>query len=111
MTRRAVILGTGSALPARRVSNEELSKTVETSDDWIVERTGIRARHFADEGMFSSDLAFEACKNALQAAGKRPQDIDLIIVATGHNEFLEDRTYHSLKTRSALWSGLQRTVY
>jgi len=55
---------------------------VESSDEWIVERTGIGARHFAADGVFSSDLAFEACKNALQAAGKRPQDIDLIIVAT-----------------------------
>jgi 3-oxoacyl-[acyl-carrier-protein] synthase-3 len=55
---------------------------VETSDDWIVERTGIRARHFAADGVFSSDLGLEAAKNALAAAGRVPQDIDLIIVAT-----------------------------
>jgi 3-oxoacyl-[acyl-carrier-protein] synthase-3 len=55
---------------------------VETSDEWIVERTGIRARHFVDDGVFSSDLALEACKSALQAAKLTPQDIDLIIVAT-----------------------------
>jgi len=87
MNRYARIIGTGSYLPPRRLSNADLvaqlaSDGVESSDEWIVERTGIRARHFADEGVFSSDLAFEACKNALQAAGKRPQDIDLIIVAT-----------------------------
>jgi 3-oxoacyl-[acyl-carrier-protein] synthase-3 len=55
---------------------------VESSDEWIVERTGIKARHFADDGVFTSDLALEACKNALAAAGRVPADIDLIIVAT-----------------------------
>jgi 3-oxoacyl-[acyl-carrier-protein] synthase-3 len=55
---------------------------VESSDDWIVERTGIRARHFVADGVFSSDLALEACKKALEAAGRAPQEIDLIIVAT-----------------------------
>jgi 3-oxoacyl-[acyl-carrier-protein] synthase-3 len=87
MTVFSRIIGTGSYLPPQRLSNAELvadlaKQGVESSDDWIVERTGIRARHFAAEGVYSSDLAFEACKNALQAAGKRPQDIDLIIVAT-----------------------------
>ena len=87
MNRYARIIGTGSYLPPRRLSNADLvaqlaADGVESSDEWIVERTGIRARHFADAGVFSSDLAFEACKNALQAAGKRQQDIDLIIVAT-----------------------------
>ena len=55
---------------------------VESSDEWIVERTGIRARHFAADGVFSSDLAFEAAKNALESAGRQAQEIDLIIVAT-----------------------------
>ena len=87
MTVHSRIVGTGSYLPPRRWSNADLVADlarhgVESSDDWIVERTGIRARHFADEGVFSSDLAFEACKNALQAANLGPQDIDLIIVAT-----------------------------
>jgi 3-oxoacyl-[acyl-carrier-protein] synthase-3 len=58
------------------------AKGIETSDDWIVERSGISARHFAADGVFSSDLALEACKSALQAAHRQPQDIDLIIVAT-----------------------------
>jgi len=87
MKRYSRITGTGSYLPPRRLTNADLvaelaAKGVETSDEWIVERTGIRARHFASDGVFSSDLGFEAAKNALQAAGCGPQDIDLIIVAT-----------------------------
>ena len=87
MTVYSRITGTGSYLPPRRLSNADLvaqlaAQGVESSDDWIVERTGIRARHFADEGMFSSDLALEAAKSALTAAGITAQDIDLIIVAT-----------------------------
>ena len=81
------ITGTGSYLPPRRLSNAELAtelatKGIETSDEWIVERTGIRARHFAAPEVCSSDLALEAAKNALQAAGIAAKDIDLIIVAT-----------------------------
>ncbi|MBC7619346.1 MAG: ketoacyl-ACP synthase III [Candidatus Saccharibacteria bacterium] len=81
------ITGTGSFLPPRRLSNQDLArdlaaKGVETSHEWIVERTGIEARHFADTGVYSSDLALEASRHALQAAGLEPSDIDLIIVAT-----------------------------
>ena len=81
------ITGTGSYLPPRRLTNVELAaelaiKGVETSDDWIVERTGIRARHFAAPDVASSDLGVEAAKRALDAAGLQPGDIDLIIVAT-----------------------------
>lgn len=87
MSQYSKIVGTGSYLPTQRVTNEALvaqlaSSGVETSNDWIVERTGIHARHFAQAHEFSSDLAFHACVNALQAAGLGPQDIDLIIVAT-----------------------------
>ena len=87
MRRYSRITGTGSYLPPRRLTNADLvaqlaATGIETSDDWIVERTGIRARHFADDGVCSSDLALEACKRALEAAGRAPQDIDLIIVAT-----------------------------
>lgn len=87
MTRYSRITGTGSFLPPRRLTNADLvaelaAQGVETSDDWIVERTGIRARHFAAPEVGSSDLGFEAAKRALEAAGRRPQDIDLIIVAT-----------------------------
>ncbi|MDP3311325.1 MAG: beta-ketoacyl-ACP synthase III [Polaromonas sp.] len=81
------ITGTGSYLPPRRLSNADLAaelaaKGVETSDEWIVERTGIRARHFAAPEVCSSDLALEAAQNALQSAGLQAGDIDLIIVAT-----------------------------
>jgi 3-oxoacyl-[acyl-carrier-protein] synthase-3 len=87
MRRYSRITGTGSYVPPRRLSNADLvaqlaATGVETSDEWIVERTGIRARHFVDDGVYSSDLAVEACKGALQAAGLEAKDIDLIIVAT-----------------------------
>jgi len=87
MTRFSRITGTGSYLPPRRLTNADLvaelaALGIESSDEWIVERTGIKARHFAAPDVVSSDLAFEACKNALDAAGRQPQDIDLIIVAT-----------------------------
>jgi len=79
---RSRIAGTGSYLPPRVVSNDELSKRVETTDAWIRERTGIRQRHIAEESQASSDLALEASKHALEAAGLKATDIDLIIVAT-----------------------------
>jgi 3-oxoacyl-[acyl-carrier-protein] synthase III len=81
------ITGTGSHLPPKRLTNADLAaqlatRGIETSDEWIVERTGIRSRHFAEAGVTASDLALPACQAALQAAGKQAQDIDLIIVAT-----------------------------
>jgi 3-oxoacyl-[acyl-carrier-protein] synthase III len=81
------ITGTGSLLPARRVTNADLAaelgaKGIETSDDWIVERTGIRARHFVDAGTHASDLAAGAARHAIEAAGLKAEDIDLIILAT-----------------------------
>ena len=87
MRRYSRITGTGSYLPPRRLTNADLvaelaAKGVETSDEWIVERTGICARHFAAPDVCASDLALEAAKNALQAAGVQAKDIDLIIVAT-----------------------------
>ena len=83
----ARIAGTGSFLPPNRLSNQALAEQlaaqgVETSDEWIVERTGIRARHFVADGVMVSDLAVEAAKRAMDAAGCGAQDIDLIIVAT-----------------------------
>ncbi|WP_417621118.1 beta-ketoacyl-ACP synthase III [Parasphingorhabdus sp.] len=80
--RRAVIKGTGSALPRNRVSNAELAERIDTSDDWIVERTGIRFRHIAEDDETTSSLAIEAAEKAMQAAGFSSADIDLIIVAT-----------------------------
>ncbi|MEO9634178.1 MAG: beta-ketoacyl-ACP synthase III [Parasphingorhabdus sp.] len=81
-TRRSVIKGTGSALPRTRVSNAELAKRVDTTDEWIVERTGIRFRHIAEDDETTSSLATEAAEKAMQAAGFSSSDIDLIIVAT-----------------------------
>ena len=87
MRRYSRIAGTGSYLPPRRLTNADLvaelaKRGIDTSDDWIVERTGIRARHFAAPDVASSDLGVEAARRALDAAGLQPQDIDLIIVAT-----------------------------
>jgi 3-oxoacyl-[acyl-carrier-protein] synthase-3 len=85
---RSRIAGTGSYLPATILSNEELSKRVETSDAWIQERTGIRQRHIADASQSSSDLALEASRRALDAAGMKPDQIDLIVVATSTPDFV-----------------------
>ena len=82
MIRRSVLLGTGSALPVRSVSNAELARTVDTSDEWIVERTGIRTRYIAGEGETTASLATDAAKAALEAARLSAQDIDLIVLAT-----------------------------
>lgn len=81
------ITGTGSWLPPRRLTNDDMAKMlaargIETSDAWIVERTGIRARHFADDGVNASDLALHAARHALESAGRSAKDVDLIIVAT-----------------------------
>ncbi len=87
MRRYSRITGTGSYLPPRRLTNADLAaelatQGIETSDDWIVERTGIRSRHFASADTFGSDLGVQAAQRALDAAGVTAQDIDLIIVAT-----------------------------
>ena len=87
MARYSRITGTGSYLPPRRLTNADLAaelatKGVETSDAWIVERTGIHARHFAAPDVSSSDLGAEAARRAIEAAGLLPSDIDLIVVAT-----------------------------
>jgi 3-oxoacyl-[acyl-carrier-protein] synthase-3 len=87
MRRYSRITGTGSYLPPKRLSNADLAAQlaqdgIETSDEWIVERTGIRARHFAEAGVTSSDLGTEAARRALEAAGVQASELDLIIVAT-----------------------------
>ena len=76
------ITGTGSYLPEKVLTNHDLEKMVDTSHEWIVERTGIEKRHIAEEGQSTSDLAKVAAKNAMEAAGKTADDIDLVIVAT-----------------------------
>jgi len=82
------IVGTGSYLPARVVTNAEFAARLETSDAWIRERTGITQRHIAEKTQASSDLALEAAKRALDAAGVRPGDLDLILVATSTPDYI-----------------------
>ena len=79
---RSVILGVGAYLPANIVSNAELSKRVDTTDEWITERTGIKQRHIAAEGQFTSHLAIEAGRAAMEMAGIKSSELDLLIVAT-----------------------------
>ena len=93
MSKYTRIVGTGSCLPPRRVSNHDMAallaaKGLDTSDEWIVSRSGISARHFADDGVLSSDLGAAAARQAIDMAGLKPDDIDLIIVATSTPDFL-----------------------
>ena len=102
MSLKSVILGTGSALPARKVDNAELAKTVDTSDEWIVERTGIRSRHVAGEGETTASLAIEASRKALEAAGIDPAEIDMIVLATA----TPDQTFPSSATKVQATLGI-----
>lgn len=95
MTLRAAIKGTGSALPARCVSNAELAAQVDTSDEWIVARTGIRFRHLADESETTATLAADAARKALLAARIDAQSVDLIILATA----TPDQTFPASATK------------
>lgn len=79
---RSTVIGTGSYLPAKCLTNEDLAKVVDTSDEWIVQRTGIKQRHIAAEGELTSDLGLKAAQAALESAGIDAQDIDTIILAT-----------------------------
>ena len=110
MTHYSRITGTGSYLPPRRLNNADLvaqlaAQGVESSDDWIVERTGIRARHFADAGVFSSDLALQACRKALEAAGRSAADVDLIIVATATPDMVFPSTACILQSKLGAAGG------
>ncbi|HTQ78294.1 MAG TPA: beta-ketoacyl-ACP synthase III [Burkholderiales bacterium] len=93
------IVGTGSYLPPRVVGNDEFSKTLETSDAWIRERTGIAQRHFAAESQASSDLALEASRRALEAAGVKAADLDLIVVATSTPDYVFPSTACLLQSK------------
>jgi 3-oxoacyl-[acyl-carrier-protein] synthase-3 len=106
MSVRSVIIGTGSALPARRVSNAELAETVDTTDEWIVERTGIRFRHIAGPGETTSTLATDAAKAALGAAGRTAAEIDLIVLATA----TPDQTFPASATRVQTALGIDDCV-
>ena len=104
------IAGTGSYLPPRRVTNDDLARQlaahgIETSDQWIVERTGIRARHFADDGVACSDLALIAARHALEAASCRAEDVDLIILATSTPDMVFPSTACILQTKLGITHG------
>jgi 3-oxoacyl-[acyl-carrier-protein] synthase-3 len=103
---QSVIIGTGSALPTRRVSNAELAETVDTSDEWIVERTGIRFRHIAGPDETTATLAADACRAALGSAGISAQDIDLIVLATA----TPDQTFPASATKVQALLGIDDCV-
>lgn len=104
--RRAVITGTGSALPIRRVSNAELAETVDTSDEWIVERTGIRFRYIAGPDETTGTLAADAARAALTKAGKAAADVDLIVLATA----TPDQTFPATATKVQAMLGVDDCV-
>ena len=106
MSLRSVIKGTGSALPARRVDNAELCETVDTSDAWIVERTGIRSRYIADDSETTATLAADAARRAIEAAGLQPADIDLIILATA----TPDQTFPASATKVQALLGIDDCI-
>ena len=106
MSLRSVIKGTGSALPARRVDNAELCETVDTSDAWIVERTGIRSRYIADDSETTATLAAAAARRAIEAAGLQPADIDLIILATA----TPDQTFPASATKVQALLGIDDCI-
>ena len=101
---RSVIVGCGSYLPSRVLSNNDLARMVDTSDSWIVERTGIKQRHIASEGETTSDLALESAKRALKHADIAASDLDLVIVATT----TPDETFPSTATRIQARLGMTR---
>ncbi len=103
---RAIVTGTGSALPVRRVSNAELTETVDTSDEWIVERTGIRFRHIAGEGETTATLAADAARRAIEAAGVDAGTIDLIVLATA----TPDQTFPATATKVQAMLGIDDCV-
>ena len=106
MTRRSVVAGAGSALPKRKVSNDELAATVDTSDEWIVERTGIRSRYIASDGETTGSLATQAAQAALDHAGIDARDIDLIVLATA----TPDQTFPSTATKVQAALGIDDCI-
>ena len=104
--RRSRVLGVGSALPKRRVSNEELAQQVDTSDEWIVSRTGIRSRYVAGEGETTASLAVNAARAALAHAGVDASDIDLIVLATA----TPDQTFPSSATKVQATLGIDDCI-
>ena len=103
---RSVVAGCGSALPRRQVTNAELAETVDTSDEWIVERTGIRSRYVAGEGETTATLARDAALKALEQAGLKPTDIGLIVLATA----TPDQTFPSSATKVQAMLGIDDCI-
>lgn len=103
MNKRSIIVGTGSYLPAKTLTNPELEKMVDTSDDWIVQRTGIKERHIAAEGEATSDMAIEAARRAVEASGFSAEEIDGVIVATT----TADQSFPSVAVRVQTALGLK----
>lgn len=99
------IVGTGSYLPKKILTNHDLQRIVETSDEWIVSRTGIRERHIVAENETTSDLAFNASRNAIEMAGVNPQEIDLIIVATTTPDMVFPSTACILQDKLGIKNG------
>ena len=104
MTRRSVIVGAGAYLPERVVTNDDLAAQMDTTDEWIVQRTGIRQRHIAAEGELTSHLAVKASERALAAAGLAAADVDLIVLATT----TPDETFPATATRVQAMLGMTR---
>jgi len=99
------ILGTGSYLPARILTNTDLEKLIDTNDQWIVDRTGIRERHIAAEGEFTSDLAVQAARAALEVAGLAVDDIDLLLVATTTPDLVFPSTACIVQSKLGMTNG------
>jgi 3-oxoacyl-[acyl-carrier-protein] synthase-3 len=104
--RRSVVLGVGSALPRRQVTNEELASQVDTSDEWIVARTGIRTRYIAGENETTASLAVDAARKALDHAGVAATDVDLIVLATA----TPDQTFPSSATKVQAALGIRDCI-
>ena len=102
--RRAVVAGCGAYLPERVVTNDELAKRIDTSDEWIAKRTGIRQRHIAAEGQLTSDMAVAASQSALASAGMKASDLDAIVMATA----TPDNTFPATAARVQAKLGMTR---
>ncbi len=106
MSLHSVVLGVGSALPKRKVTNDELAETVDTTDQWIVERTGIRSRYIAGDGETTATLATDAARRALEHAGIDASQIDLIVLATA----TPDQTFPSSATKVQAALGIDDCI-
>jgi 3-oxoacyl-[acyl-carrier-protein] synthase-3 len=107
----ARIIGTGSYAPKKVVTNHDLEKILDTSDDWITERTGIKQRHIAEKGEVTSDLAFEASQRALKAAKLSPQELDVIIVATLTPDMVMPNCGCALQTKLGAKNAVAYDIY